>query len=674
MVRYSVHFENIAAGNGASGVSSLPGDSCLSRVARGAAQLVEAAVGGCVSYSHVSAHEGHAWNELADTVAKTILGVLSSGGPSVPPPPRTVVALARCINWDWAWMYVQPHLAAAFPRVSEGLMSWDLEFEAPTVRPCDLLPMRPCVHSQHADACALRLRVFSLNVQSLKDKHRYIKEQAEAHGCSVLLLQETKTNDSFCETSRYLRFASPVEQRWGTAIWIRKWQQLDEDWYPVQRSDTSQVVCKPRILGVLLRVSVLTVLFLSVHLPQQQRDLQERPDVLTDVAGVLKKYQDVHLVVLGIDANARVPCSIPHVTGEVPFGVPDSFGDSLVEFLDLHHLYIPSTFEGVHAGPSHTWKHPSGSLARIDFICVRSTVSIDAESSWTCETLDHLVQQEDHASVVWEAVVSKREVAEGPARLNRCQFDRRKLMSEEGQAILAAELCKYAPPSWKVHPTDHAAHMEQFLQPILQRHFLKPVRGPRAGFICEDIWASRDRCQRLRKHTRRWNEGHQQFVRFHSLHRWKAGCGEFAADVTKHLVLRELFASAIKFATHQMRRRLRQDKRVYMQKLSKSLEGMTAPEVQKSLRLHGIGGKAAKRTQRFAPCRRDPATGTPVLGAREMDDAWLTFFGDMEYGSVLGVEDLHNVRFQRPQNCCAQISLWCQRSRRLKLLLGRYHP
>ena len=134
-VRYSVHFDNIAAGNGASGVSSLPGDSCLSRIARGAAQLVEAAAGGCVRYSHVSAHEGHAWNELADTVAKTILGVLSSGGPSVPPPPRTVAALARCINWDWAWMYVQPHLAAAFPRVSEGLMSWDLDFEAPTVGP-----------------------------------------------------------------------------------------------------------------------------------------------------------------------------------------------------------------------------------------------------------------------------------------------------------------------------------------------------------------------------------------------------------------------------------------------------------------------------------------------------------------------------------------------------------
>ena len=114
-VRYSAHYDNIAAGNGASGVSSLPGDSCLSNIARGAAQLVEATMCGSVNYFHVSAHEGHAWNEVADTVAKTILGVLPSEGPNVPSPPRTAAALARCINWDWAWMYVQPHLAAMGP-------------------------------------------------------------------------------------------------------------------------------------------------------------------------------------------------------------------------------------------------------------------------------------------------------------------------------------------------------------------------------------------------------------------------------------------------------------------------------------------------------------------------------------------------------------------------------
>ena len=378
----------------------------------------------------------------------------------------------------------------------------------------------------------------------------------------------------------------PVRQNSAGAPRSRKWQQLDDHWYPVQSSDTFQVVSKPRILGALLRVSVLTVLFLSVHLPpQQQRDLQERLDVLTDVADVLNKYKDVHLAMMGIDANARVPCGIPHVTGEVPFGVPDSFGASFVEFLDLHQLYIPSTFEAVHAGPSRTWKHPSGSLARIDFICIRSTLTITSESSRTCETLDHLVQQDDHDSVVWEAVVSKREVPKAPpdlidASLTGASLCRRRgrQSSKQNSASTLHHRGKCTLPITLLTSSSSCSLY------ILQRHFLKSARGPRAGFMSEDTWASRDRCQRLRKRTRRWNEGHKQFVYFQSLHRWKNGCVEFAADVSKHLVLWELFASAIKFATHHMRRRLRQDKWAYMQKLSKSLEGMTAAKKDPKIR------------------------------------------------------------------------------------------
>ena len=76
----AIWFDNIAAGQGASGDMGLPQGSGLSKTARGLAQLVSQVTGGKLRFGHVPARTGHPWNELSDAMAKHAAGIVVQTG------------------------------------------------------------------------------------------------------------------------------------------------------------------------------------------------------------------------------------------------------------------------------------------------------------------------------------------------------------------------------------------------------------------------------------------------------------------------------------------------------------------------------------------------------------------------------------------------------------------
>ena len=162
-------------------------------------------------------------------------------------------------------------------------MTWSTNLHPSGLSPSMLLPLS-CDSAgppQRDIPDHLRVRSFTLNVQSLKGKHRFIEEQAAAHGCDVLFLQETKCDEPFCESASYIRFSSAPDHHWGPAIWIRKWLHFNGRLLAVKSSDASQLVSLPRLLAVLLRVGTFTLVLASLHVPHQQRPESERTAVLT---------------------------------------------------------------------------------------------------------------------------------------------------------------------------------------------------------------------------------------------------------------------------------------------------------------------------------------------------------------------------------------------------------
>ena len=218
--QFVICFDNIAAGMGAGGATHLPQNSLLSKLARGAAHAVEACFACPLIFRHVKGHDGNPWNELCDVAAKHLLGIYPDCQVVIPGPPRHVPALVRSTNWDWAWHALSPDLSHVYPRMLDGMASWTTDFQQPCVQPDSLLPLRPSAPPEPTSPVSMHLRVMSLNVQSLKGKHRFLEEQAEMHACTVLFLQETKCDGLFCESAKFLRFEGFCGVHWGTAVWI----------------------------------------------------------------------------------------------------------------------------------------------------------------------------------------------------------------------------------------------------------------------------------------------------------------------------------------------------------------------------------------------------------------------------------------------------------------------
>ena len=201
----------------------------------------------------------------------------------------------------------------------------------------------------------LRLKVASANVQGIHGKHKFLEEQL-LDGCyDVACFQETKTKGGMFSSSSFYRFASEHETHWGVAVWIRKSLVVDGNLTMLRNSDCRVLVCDPRIIVVQVRLEGFRINCISAHLPQQAHGAQSRQAIFNNNESVIGAVSTPTLIVLGIDANARLPCGFGDTTGHIEHGEPDSFGYQLAEFLSDIGLWVPATFADYHTGETATW-------------------------------------------------------------------------------------------------------------------------------------------------------------------------------------------------------------------------------------------------------------------------------------------------------------------------------
>ena len=639
----AVYFDCTAAGRGADGAHMGPQGSPLTAVARGIVHVFEAA-GFLLSWHHVSSHQGHPWNELVDVLAKTVIGVLPRPENAAIMPPVEVASRVRRIDWDWAWLCAGASPSASYPKCSHGVIRWDSEGLPSELRAHHLVPTTVGA-TDCGPRSTLMLRVYTLNVQSLKGKHKLIEEQAEAHNIDVLCLQETHTNEDYVETSRYHRFASQADQHYGTAVWVRKHIVIDNECVPVTAANVHQLIARPKFIAVLLRIGSLSALLGSVYLPQQARGREEREAVLDDVSRVLRAHDDVGLVTLGADANARLECHCHGVTGGLVFDEPDDCGRDLAAFLGMHRLYVPTTYTDVHFGPSGTWQHAKGQQSRIDYMFIRAARALVHESTWVSHTLDAFTSNDDHRAVAWRAEVVVADVVLEGCRLYRPKYDRTKILSKEGRELLAGALRGFQHPDWALHPDDHAERIAEFLRNVLEEHFLLPAHQPHAQYISAEIWERRNQCMLFKKRTRHRHEGFWGLLLEVSFSCWRKRV-LFPDELRKRLLLHEVNAAAVKYGIGEVKHAIRNSKRDGMRAFLQSLGGLKLHDLQKALRAYGIGGKRGRKARRPAPRLKDEA-GCAVVGRAALDRAWLAFFGAMEGGEVQCVEAFTAANQQR---------------------------
>ena len=483
----------------------------------------------------------------------------------------------------------------------------------------------------------LGVKAVTVNIQSLLGKHRFLEEQMLAENVDVIFLQETRDNSGYVESRYYYRLASPAEQYWGTAIWVRRRLTIQGDSCDIQPQHLTLVCSEPRLTVVVLKLENFRLLLGSCYIPQQRHGPEARAKVMAALEAAIDEHCQGGAVLIGVDANARVPSEVGSATGDLVFGHEDDEGLTFAHFVDRLGMILPTTFAEIHCGDSATWRHASGVLSRIDFFITGGGAEFVDMSTWTSTTIDTMCSNDDHWPVVLQAQIHVKEGWQQERRLRRRKYDVGRMMTPDGKAALAAAIGGCRRPAWQMGVDRHAAIIEEDLNRVMQTLFPCPKATPRAQYISQEVWDARCRCLVVKKKTRRWNDGFRAFAMAAAFQCWRNGAGQLTWIQKKTFLMRELFASAIRISTIWTKDRIRRDKNVAFDKFLCHLGGLQGDQLLRALNSFGLGGRARRRGRPPAPVLRGP-DGSFLLGRGAHERAWNVFFGAMEGGEMIPTE------------------------------------
>ena len=370
--------------------------------------LLHGARGRRVSFHHIHSHTGCVWNDIADAIAGQA-AVRRLPDIAWPEAVREQYS-QRLVRW-W-WMLPASPIDSGLPAVSD-LIARTADKEVQISLPS---PARACRSRSVATTIALRCATFNVCTfaTDAKDKgpglyvpsiQSLLQSQCHAQGLDVVGLQETRLPSSCRHVSEhYLVFnAACVDGAFGCSLWLAREQTTgNPDHSPLQLSQCTVLVSEPRMLFVRVKAPARSWLCIVAHAPHSRRPSDERDAWWESLErAFVRTVQPEDLVILCIDANARVgkPCCDRIGSHQADPVTPN--GVALTHFLQLADLYLPSTTVA-HSGSSVTWVAPAGGHARMDFVAIPSALRAGVTRSWVWDTPDVLQRRPDHFAPVVE--------------------------------------------------------------------------------------------------------------------------------------------------------------------------------------------------------------------------------------------------------------------------------
>ncbi|CAE7031281.1 unnamed protein product [Symbiodinium sp. CCMP2592] len=606
-------FDCLAAGLAASGAWT-PDCALMQRI-RDLQLWLEQAAGTTIVFEHVKAHSEHPMNELADRVAKAA----ARGHLRDYEPPVEAVQLILQEDLSWIAPTLDLRQREAIPFARGGLVQWepDMNFTPFQLEAHHVIPTTTkYVGRQASSSMQVECVAVSLNVQGLRDKHRYLEEQFDEAHCNLVFLQETKSPMGVCSSKAYLRLGTDHQKHWGVGVWVSKTRGLfTADGSSVQVTEQDMYVVKesPRLLVLEITTAGLRFVIFAGHCPHTgqraaaSQFIEELRDTLYPLRGA-------------------------HVTGNLQYGDTDATGREVAAALHDLGMWIPSTFSSYHKGDSFTYRHPQGQLHRLDFVVQGGKLEVcQAASSVLLYELDTGGASDDHWAIRAHFRGFLPQTGE-QTKIWRPQYDRVRLLSQEGKKLVAEATQAYQPPPWSTNPDEHCHHFTSYVQALLEKHFLKQPNAPRADYIPEQTWQLRTAKLALKYKTRhRSNLWSSLLVR--AFLQWKDDA-DFGVSrlIVKHGFLYQLASTAIGVATNAIKKGIRNAKADYLRTVVRQ-GGPRPTDILCHLKRAGVGGKKTRQPQRQLPLLLD-AAGHPVRTRKDRDLLWLRHFGKQEVGQI----------------------------------------
>ena len=446
----------------------------------------------------IRGHQGYAWNELADTVAKW---ALVQGSHDAEP---SICALHEFATHDhdvaWAWMKTtHPALSACFPCLIDQQV---MQFTPSTMR-VQGAPTEPkhggCPDQNHAQwsmtvitANVLAAEVWNTQAQgSRRTGQRTLRldHQWHRHGAHIIGVQEARTAAGQYHSPHYRIFASGATVAraplYGCELWIHKTQPIahDAQGTPIILGDAKVTIrhADPRRLVAVASIGQVHYTFVVLHAPcqaTQSTDNQSNGDVVaewwTATSAIWHSTVTTELCWVLLDANAPIDGEHGHHTGPLGAENPSKAGTAFMQFLVDNDLAVPSTFPHIHKGQTATWSHATGKQSRKDYIAIKAKMMQLATQSWVDIHHDNTFAHDDHLPVIlsckgWQQLKPSTAAS---------RWDAEKLLDPTCCQSFQQALNTLPIPHWSVDVDDHAAIQEAQLLQLGQKFFAKaPCRS-----------------------------------------------------------------------------------------------------------------------------------------------------------------------------------------------------
>ena len=348
------------------------------------------------------------------------------------------------------------------------------------------------------------------------------------------------------------------------------------------------------------------------------------------------------------DANCRLGQFPSECVGTWQAEVDGQHSETFHDFLRNEHLWLPATYQDCHTGDSGTWRHPTGSWHRGDYVAIPQRWCYMECKSWVSEQIDASIAKEDHrAACVQIRVIS--EIMSTATRKTSRPFDEEALLSAiaqkpdgfTGQGPITA-------PSWEVDVHTHLHCLSADVASRLHSVYVPPAPKPRKSTMSAATWdlvlakrSARNSLHALQK-QQQWGLLRTCFAG------WAAGSlDEWARREFSQILSQQDVLIAVELAQfREMGRRvtaaMRQDDIEFFTSLSQEASEHLAP---------GQAKRFWQIIRRALPQHKQRRSQPAPMSLQHLDDQWLPHFQQLECGWSKEpdqlVRDCHAFQMQR---------------------------
>ena len=433
--------------------------------------------------NEVRGHSAHPWNDLADSVARHALSVVTPVG---------AVDFDFChqllISGDiaWAWIGLQPPCYEQCLPPNGVSTSW---LAQPSLRkvgapPSSSVPSEGQWHQVQftiasANVLAISSDLPAFPAESASSRAERLDQQWHQQQIAVIGLQESRRAAGRYATTHYHVFASGATQdggapHGGCELWLHKhlpFLSAPEHSLSFAQLRPAISCADSRRLVLHLHSPQFSCSFVVLHAPcrSQHTSLEEVATWWRQTTDLLDKAELAPMTWLFVDANAPLATGACENFGDHGSESTNEQGHLFEQFILTGRWFAPTTMSWCHIGPHATWTHPRGQRLRRDYVLCSAQAFQWCNSSWTDQAYDGGFAHEDHVPVClqhsgWWYV----EQSAAQHQWDRCAFLDPVTCDAFQQALATLPV-----PSWTVNINDHADHFQHGVMQLARQFFTK---------------------------------------------------------------------------------------------------------------------------------------------------------------------------------------------------------